>query len=192
MIVSDFIVQTRMELQEKKEFWGDAELLLKLRRAYVSLQFDLPYFMTSEEVVIKEGKDRCYLDKKPLKDITLTISDKAFCFIDDENLYRYLDKDVYSFSEQELIFSKPFLKESTGFIRYKYEKEIKTDKCEIEIPLNWHKALRLLFMAEIQEKPTRNTKDRNLSEYYLQKYKEEILKLKQHKTVRAKGITSDY
>lgn len=192
MIVSDFILQTRAELQEKKEFWHDAELLLKLRRAYISLQFDLPYFMMSEEVVIKEGKDRCYLSGKPLKDISFVLDGRAFSYIDEDNLYKYPDKDIYSFRENELIFARVFKTQSTGIIRYKHEKQIKSDKCEIEIPLNWHKALRLLFMAEIQEKPTRNSKERNLSDYYLQKYKEEILKLKHNKTVRAKNIVSDY
>lgn len=192
MIVSDFILQTRKDLQEKKEFWNNAELLIKLRRAYISLQSDLPYFITSENVVIKEGKDVCYLTKKPLRDILLSVDNQSYAYIDDENLYKDPSNHVYSFSEKSVLFPAVFTKEVKGFIRYKYEKEILTDKCEIEIPLNWHNALRLLFMAEVHEKPTRNTKERNLSEYYLKKYKEEIFKLKHIKTATVKNVTSHF
>jgi len=192
MIVSDFILQTRAELQEKAEFWKNAELLIKLRRAYISLQFDLPYFMTSEKVIIKEGKDRCYLEQKAIKDISLEIGGDAFEYSDDENLYKYPDKKLYCFENRELLFANTATRELKGTIRYKYEKEIKSFGCEIEIPLSWYKALRLLFMSEIHEKPTRNSKERNLSEYYLKKYENEVFKLKHGKKARPKNITVNY
>ncbi len=192
MLVSDFILQTRAELQEKREFWKDPELLIKLQRAYVSLQFDMPYFMTSENIVIQEGKDMCYLKHKPLRGVLLRIQSQNYDFVDDENLYLETTKKVYSFVNTELLLPSVVRKKTKGFIRYKYEKTLKTDKCEIEIPLNWYKALRLLFMSEIHEKPTRNTKERNLSDYYLKRYSQEITRLRHHKTARAKNITANF
>lgn len=192
MLASDFILQTRAELQEKKEFWSASELLIKLQRSYISLQFDLPYFISSEEVSIKEGKSECYLKHKALKDIHLLIDRIKYDYVDLENIFKPSFFKIYSFNEDKLITNQTFTKEAIVKIVYKYEKKIVNDKCEIEIPSNWFKALRLLFMSEIHEKPTRNTKERNLSEYYLKKYDTEIRKLKTQQKARAKGLTSKY
>lgn len=192
MIVSDFILQTRAELQEKKEFWNDSELLIKLQRSYVSLQFDLPYFISSELLNIKKGKAECYLEHKALKDIYVDIAGTSYKYIDIDNLHKDRTQNFYTFIGNEILFNNVFLKDTTGIISYKYEKTLKTNKCEIEIPNNWHKALRLLFMSEIHEKPTRNTKERNLSDYYAKKYDKEVYKLKREQKAIPKNVTSNY
>ena len=70
MIVSDFILQVKDDLQEKSTHWTVESLFLKLQDAYVDLQFDLPYFMAMENIAIEQGKSEYYLNNIFLKDIS--------------------------------------------------------------------------------------------------------------------------
>lgn len=192
MKARDFILQTRSDLQEKSEHWKDEELLLKLQRAYVSLQFDLPCFITKQNIDIAEGKQSYYLDFVPLANIALTIDGRTFEYTTVENFYISAKENNYSFNGNLLLIGFMPKSAATAALVYKYSKELANENCEIEIPLIYHKALRLLFMSEIHEKPTRNTKERVLSVHYIKLYEQELMRLKVQQKVRAKNITTNY
>ena len=194
MIAKEFIDQTRIELDEKgsKKHWNDNELFIKLQRAYVSLQFDLPYFMCSEELQIQEGKDSYDLKFVALKNIEFSIDKTPIEYSDIENIYLYKDVSRYSFDEDRLLLNFIPQKNGVGTIRYRYEKTLETMNCVIDIPQNYRRALRLLFMSEIHEKPILNTKERNLSSHYLGLYEKEIFKLGKLKKIRSKNLVSQY
>ena len=192
MKASDFILQTRADLQEKSEHWKDEELLLKLQRAYISLQFDLPFFIAKENIDIQEGTQEYYLKHTPISNISLKIDSFNIEYSLNENFYSQQKENSYTFEENILVIG--FIPNFTaiGLIVYKYAKELANANCEIEIPLIYYKALRLLFMSEIHEKPTRNTKERVLSVHYINLYEKEIANLKVKQKKRAKNITSNY
>jgi hypothetical protein len=192
MKASDFILQTRADLQEKSEHWKDEELLMKLQRSYVSLQFDLPYFITSETIAITEGKSEYYLLNEPLKNVSFSIDSTAFNFSTIDNFYISLKDKQYTFNTNRVIINHIPIKNSIGIIVYKFNKKLVTTNCEVELPAIYLKALRLLFMSDIHEKPTRNTKERNLSVHYIKLYEQEIRKLKIDQKLRPTNLTSNY
>ncbi|MCX6075998.1 MAG: hypothetical protein NTW78_03835 [Campylobacterales bacterium] len=192
MKTSDFILQTRSDLQEKSEHWKDEELLIKLQRAYIALQFDLPYFITSRVIAIKEGIDAYYLDLTPLKNMALRVENIHYNFVDIENFYSNVKNKTYTFSEDKLLIHPLPTKDCSATLVLKYQKELANSNCDIEIPTVYFKALRLLFLSEIHEKPTRNTKERVLSVHYIKLYDAEKNKLKTEQKMRAKNITSNY
>lgn len=192
MKATDFILQTRIDLQEKSEHWRDEELLLKLQRAYVSLQFDLPYFIARESVAITEGVQSYYLGFTPLKNVTLSVDEQVLEFTTLENFYVRTSEKSYTFDNNMLLLGFVPTKAMDGVVVYRYAKELANINCEIEIPITHHKALRLLFLSEIHEKPTRNSKERVLSLHYLKLYEQEMLRLKVLQPMRAKNITSNY
>ncbi|MBE0498571.1 MAG: hypothetical protein IBX43_04940 [Campylobacterales bacterium] len=190
----DFILQTRADLQEKSEHWRDEELLIKLQRCYVSLQFDLPFFITSKLLEIEKGITEYYLDMLPLKNISFKMKNDAspFTFASIENFYAMPKDRTYTFSGEKIIINTTLPVEGFATLVCRYQKEISTTNCEIELPANYHKALRLLFLSEIHEKPTRNTKERVLSTHYIKLYDKEIYKLKTEQKTRPKNVTSNY
>ena len=189
----DFILQTRVDLQEKSEHWKDKELFVKLQRAFVALQFDLPYFIHREILDIQEGKYEYYLTQKPLKNITFRIGNTKLSYCDTEYFYADDRLNSYTFLEDSVvIYDVSEVLPSQGMIAYKYEKELANEQCEIEIPTVHHEALRLLFLSKIHEKPTLNTKQRNLSLHYLQLYNNEVRKLRHEQKARPKNITSKF
>lgn len=192
MKATDFILQTRIDLQEKSEHWRDEELLLKLQRAYVSLQFDLPYFIARESVAITEGVQSYYLGFTPLKNVTLSVDGQVLEFTTLENFYVRNSEAHYTFDNNMLILGFVPTKAMDGVVVYKHAKELANVNCEIEIPITHYKALRLLFLSEIHEKPTRNSKERVLSLHYLKLYEQEMMRLKVLQPMRAKNITSNY
>lgn len=192
MKATDFILQTRVDLQEKSEHWRDEELLLKLQRAYVSLQFDLPYFIARESVAITEGVQSYYLGFTPLKNVTLSVDGQVLEFTTLENFYVRNSEAHYTFDNNMLILGFVPTKAMDGVVVYKHAKELANVNCEIEIPITHYKALRLLFLSEIHEKPTRNSKERVLSLHYLKLYEQEMMRLKVLQPMRAKNITSNY
>lgn len=192
MTARDFILQTRSDLQEKSEHWKDEELLVKLQRAYVSLQFDLPCFMARQNIAIIEGKQDYYIDFTPIKNITLSIDSRSLDFTTLENFYAITNENSYTFDNNLLLLGFMPTAPLTATLVYKYAKELANENCEVEIPLIHYKALRLLFMSEIHEKPTRNTKERVLSVHYIKLYEQELMRLKIQQKIRAKNITSNY
>jgi len=192
MRASDFILQARDDLQEKSEHWSEEGMLIKLQRAYIALQFDLPYFIVNQTLDIKEGKSEYYLTSTPLKNVMLKIAGEKFNYLDIENFYITSKKNQYTFNEDMLIINSIPVKDSAEKIVYKYQKVIETLNCEVELPVLYHKALRLLLMSEIHEKPLGNTKLRNLNTHYLKLYALEIKKLKTEQNTRPRNITSNY
>jgi len=192
MKAKDFILQVRADLQEKSEHWKDEELLIKLQRSYMSLQFDLPFFITKDTLAIKKDISQYQLPFKVLKNVSLYVDDKKYEYNDIENFHITLKDRQYTFDEDVLLLNNIPVKDTEAKIVYMYEKQLHTMNCEIGIPLNYHKALRLMFLSEIHEKPTRNTKDRNLNTHYLKLYALEVNKLKLGKKVRPVNITSEF
>jgi len=187
----DFIIQARADLQEKTEQWNELELLVKLQRSYISLQVDLPYFITKESLDIEEGKEEYYLNFRPVKNISFFVGSIKFTYVGYENFYVSQPKDSYLFNEDVMQMSIPS-KNDKAEIVYKYQKELKTLNCEIELPTSYYKALRYLLMSEVHEKPTRNTKDRNLNTYYLKLYDKEVFKLKAKNHLKVISVKSKY
>ena len=192
MRVSDFIIQTRVELQEKSQHWSDEELLIKLQRSYMSLQFALPFFIKKETFVIAKGISEQYLAFAPTQNIGLSIDCIAYEYTDIGHFYVNEKLFTYTFDGDKLLFHPSIERETDASVVYRYQEQIKTLNCEVAIPQSWYKALRLLFMSEIHEKPTRNTKERNLSTHYLKLYELELQNLKHNQQVRPINITSNY
>lgn len=192
MLASDFILETRADLQEKSEHWKDEELLIKLRRSYVSLQSDLPFFMFKETLNIKKGISEYHLTFKALQNITLKIDGMDYTYSDLENFYIRPLNNQYSFNESILLVNNTPTSDSTAEVVYKHEKKISTMNCFIEVPESHLNALGLLFLSKIHEKPTGNTKMRNLSTHYIKLYKTEILNIKKNKKTAPRGVTSKY
>jgi len=193
MLVKDFITKTRDDLQEKSEQWSEPSLLLKLQESYIDLQFDLPYFIANETIAIKKGISSYHIQKHFLKDILFKVSNLPYNYTDMENLFtKNNSTNLYSYQAGEIITNVEYSKDTTAQLIYKYQKDIKNENCFIEIPTNWHKCLRFLFMSKIHEKPTRNTKERDLSKHYLNLYNIEVIKLKSQQKARAKNIQTKY
>ncbi len=192
MKAGDFILLVREDLQEKSQHWTPESLLAKLKASYVALQFDLPYFVSRIEIDIKEGKQEYYLDYVALKNISLKVDGVALKYASPEYFYATSNKSLYTFEQNKLIINMVPIKDSVASLVCKFEKNIVNENCEIEIPHNWLKALRLHFLSEIHEKPTRNTKERVLSVHYIKLYEREIYKLKSEQKTRPTGITSKF
>jgi len=187
----DFINQARADLQEKSEQWNDLEMLVKLQRSYVSLQVDLPCFITKQTLEITEGKDEYYLDFIAVKNVSLFVENAKFKYVGEEYFYSNRLTNSYMFTQDIVKLSMP-KKSASAEIVYKYQKELHTLNCEIELPVEYHKALRYLLMSEVHEKPTRNTKDRNLNTHYLKLYDKELFKIKSKNSLRVTSTTSKY
>jgi hypothetical protein len=192
MRAHDFIIQTRVELQEKSQHWSDDELFVKLQRSYVALQFALPFFIKKETFVIPKGSSEQYLAYAPAQNIGFSIDSVSYKYKDIGHFYVDEESGSYTLDSDRLLFYPTADKDVNGIVVYRYHEEIKTLNCEVAIPKSWYKALRLLFMSEIHEKPTRNTKERNLSTHYLKLYEMELQNLKQNQQVRPVNITSNY
>lgn len=192
MVVSDFILQTRDDLQEKKEQWSDESLLLKLKRAYVDMQFDLPFFIATQKLDIKKEQTEYYIENTFLKDISMQIEGRRYRYTDMENLYTSENPHTYSYHAGALHLAKEPVIDGEGKVAYKYEKNIKTDKCHIEIPANYMKALEYIFKAYIYEKPKGNSKERNLNKHYLALYQGKIKELSNRQKARAKNVQYQY
>ena len=193
MKAKDFIDQTRIELQEKSIHWSEPELLIKLQRSYTSLQFDLPFFMATKTLDIKKGICEYNLDDVVLKNIAFSINAQPYNFVDFESFFVRADEKQYSFNDKVLMINQTPKLDTTATLAYRYLKQLENINCNIELPLIYHEALRYLFMSKIHEKPTRNTKDRNLNKHYLALYQQELRELKTtKKQIRRKKITSNY
>jgi len=192
MIAKDFILQTRSDLQEKSEHWSDEELLIKLKRAYIALQKDLPYFMDDISLNIEKGKKQYYLTFTPLSAVRLLIENINYKFTEHERLYLGSQNNYYTFYAKKLLLQKEPTHDSIANITYKYLRELETGMCHLEIPVEWEKALRFGLLREVHEKPTLNAKVRSLSNHYEKEYLKELYKLKVENKIRPKNITSKY
>jgi hypothetical protein len=192
MKAADFILQIRSDLQEKSEFHKDKELFLKLQRCYSSLQFDLPSFIHRETLDITEGKKEYYLEYEPIKDISLVADDCKWAYTKLDTFLNRSVSSTYTFERDILLISTLAINTSEMKISYYYDRAIETEQCDIELPSSLHKALRLLVLSEIHEKPTLNSKQRDLSMHYMSLYEREIAKQKREQKTRAKNITSKF
>ena len=192
MRAKDFIIQTRVELQEKSQHWSDEELFVKLQRSYIALQFALPFFIKKETFVIPKGTSEQYLSVKPEQNIGFSVDGVNYAYTDIGHFYVDEKPFSYTFDNDRVLFYPATSKDANAIAVYRYHEEIQTLNCEVAIPHSWYKALRLLLMSEIHEKPTRNTKERNLSTHYMKLYEYELQNLKQNQQVRPINVTSNY
>lgn len=192
MKASDFILQIRADLQEKSEFYKDKELFFKLQRCYSALQFDLPSFIHREMLNITDGKKEYYLNYVPLKNVSLVGGKSNYEFTKIDTFIQKNIRSTYTFEGNILLISSLPLASDTLAISYYYEKELATEQCNIEIPMTLRKALRYLVLSDIYEKPTLNSKQRDLSSYYISLYEREIVKQRQEQKTRVKNITSKF
>lgn len=169
MVARDFIEEVRVGLQEKSTHWKDRELFLKLGRAYNLLQFDLPYFTCKESIEVKQDDEEIYLTHEALKNISLHVNGVKYRYANIEHLYHH-GKHRYSFLGDKVLFTQPFLSDGKADVHYMYGRRLKTLGCVLMLPPYYMEALRLLFLSFIYEKPTINTKQRNLSAYYKKEY----------------------
>jgi hypothetical protein len=190
--VSDFILETKHQLQEKSnDFWSKEEIFFQLQRAYIDIQTDMPYFVHNQAIVFDNTLSFC-LEHMPLKGLKLSIGSIEYEYCDIDNMY--VDTNCtykYSFMNKELVINTVF-NEINGFFAFKYIKELENENYYIELPLSWFTALRYLLFAYLHEKPTRNSKERNLSSYYYKMYQNALIKLKQTKQSIPKNIKSNY
>lgn len=193
MIAADFITQVRPDLQEKSEHWSNEELLIKLQRSYTGIQSDLPFFIVKEPLTIEKGKKEYYLQYVPLKNVSLKMGGtQKFDYVDPENFYISDKQNIYTFDNDRVLLGFTPTGDVLGDIVYKYAKSLVNMNCHIEIPIAHYEALRLLFMSKIHEKPTRNTKERNLSTHYLKLYEVELQKIKVLQKMRPKNNQTTY
>ena len=186
------MLQVKDDLQDKSSQWNNESLLVKLQRSYVLLQFDLPYFIARQEIAIQEGTREYKINFTVIKNMTFRIDGREQEFVGLEKFYEENKKNTYTIYERSLILSEHPKKECLGEFVYKYEKTLANENCEIEIHTKYYEALRLLFLSQIHEKPTLNSKQRNLSTHYLNLYAIEVQKQKSDNRVKAKNITSNY
>jgi hypothetical protein len=194
MIVSDFLKILKVDFQEKnadKEFWDNPQLLIKIIRAYNKIQNDVPYFISRENLFIKEDITQYHLKHKALEDNSLKIEKSFYKFCESEDFYLYEGQAFYTLEKEILTLTKTPIKDSTARISYKYAKEIKSENCEIELPSKYNEALRTLTLSYIYEKSKGNSKERDLSVHYLKRYQSEKLILKRSKKY-TKNITSNF
>lgn len=194
MRARDFIIQTRDELQEKGEVkhWNDESMLVKLQRAYTKLQYDLPYFIHSETLSIEEGKQAYRLKYKPLKNVGLKVDGIEVPYSDQDYFYANRPSKSHTFVEKEALLGFVPTKACSAEIVYKFTKRIETPNCVIELPEERHEALRAIFKSMVFEKPKLNSKERNLSAYYLKLYDRELAQLKMNKPTRPKNVGTRY
>jgi len=193
MIVSDFILQVKEELQEKSEQWSKKSLFIKLKNAYSIIQTDLPYFFTQEKIDILENKTKYFIQNVFLKEVLFTVDAKEYKFAELENLFKNTSNLLlYSYYDGAIILNTPPKKEGMGELIYKYRKSLETENCTIALPENYMNALSFIFKHKIHEKPTRNTKDRDLSKYYLTLYNAEVAKIKREQKIAPRNLTSNY
>jgi hypothetical protein len=194
MIVSDYILQVKEELQEKNEQWSLESLFVKLKAAYRTLQSSLPYFLAKESIEFKEGKSEYFLNNVFLKDVLFQTEDgKRYKFSEIENLFINTSNLLaYSYHDGKLLLNKPVEKDGLAEIRYKYRKNLETMNCAISLPENYIDALTFIFKHKIHEKPTRNTKERDLSKYYLSLYNAEVEKIRKEQKIAPRNLTSKY
>lgn len=171
MVSADFLAQVRVKLSEKSEHWSPEELFAELQRAYKTLQLDLPFFIEMEVFSIEKGINDFKLKYRPIKSISMRTSTEEIPYVMNETFYKQ-DGKGYTFLFDRLLI-RGFDEAIMGEIVYRYTKELKSDKCLIEIPYEQMEALRLLLMHYIHEKPVRNTKERDLSIHYLKLYQAE-------------------
>jgi hypothetical protein len=148
--------------------------------------------MHREELNIKKGIDSYHLLYEPVKNIKLTIDTLEVPYKELDNLYVKDNTKAYSLQHQELLLGFAPEVDAKAQIIYKHFKVLRDEKCFIELPQKHLEALRLLFMSKIHEKPTRNTKERNLSVHYLNLYERELKSLRIDKKTRAKNIRTKY
>ena len=149
--------------------------------------------MATKTLDIKKGIKEYNLDDVVLKDVSFSINLQPYDFVEFEQFFIRADEKQYSFNDKVLMINQIPTEDTTASIAYRYLKEIQNINCHIELPLIYHEALRYLFMSKIHEKPTRNTKDRNLNKHYLALYQQELRELQtQKKKIRRKKITSNY
>jgi hypothetical protein len=194
MLANDYILEVKDDLQEKSEHWGIESLFLKLQRAYISLQFDLPFFISKEEILIQEGKSEFYIEHHFLKNIDLKIDDTTYKYLDMEQLIvDDSDNSFYGYAtNRKIILNTPLIKDATAKIAYRFERKLDNANCYLELPNEYYEALRCNFLSKIYEKPVRNTKERDLSKHYLNLYNIELGKLKVQKKALPKFTKSKY
>ena len=192
MKAKDLIIQIRSDLQEKSQQWKDEELFVKLQSSYATLQTDFPFFIAKETIAIRKDKTEYYLLYEALRNITLTIDAITFKYTPIENFHITKERARYSFYQNTFVINEIPTADTTGVIVYRHAKVLENINCEIELPVSYIKALKLLFKSDIYEKPTRNTKERNLNLHYLKLYNIALSELKADINTRASGVTSKY
>lgn len=174
MTAKDFILESSYELQEKskdKKFWEDTELFIKLQRAYRNIQKDLPCFMESENISIKEGISLYHIKHTSIKEISLFINDKKYIEHEKEYIFRNInDEKLYNLTRKELLIYPIPKCDNSAVISYFYQKELLNDNDFITIPIEYEEALRLLYLAYVFEKAPKDMTQRDLSIHYLKRY----------------------
>ncbi len=194
MKASDFLILLRAELQEKSEFHTDPELFAKLQRAYGSLQNDVPYFIHKEHLFIEQGISEYHLEFTPVKNATCHIDGVEIPFSGMERIFGHSESgaQAYGFMGDALYLKNAPLKECMGDVTYWHARKLETMQCNVELPHTYTEALRLLALSYIYEKPTLNSKQRDLSTHYLRLYMQALRGLVFDKKLRPKNITSKY
>lgn len=189
----DFITTVRPDLQEKSEHWKNEELFIKLQESFLEIQSHLPFFIIKESLAIESGRAEYYLTYTPLKNVSFKLGGtRKLDYVDSENFYISDKQDIYTFEHDKVLLNFTPTGNTTADIAYKYAKQLINTNCYIDIPIEHHVALRLLFMSKIHEKPTRNTKERNLSTHYLKLYNVKKDELKIGKNMRSKNNQTTY
>lgn len=194
MVASDFILEASFELQEKnqdKKFWNNSELFIKLQRAYKQIQKDLPYFVASEQIDIKQGINLYHLKFRSIKEISFFINDKKYVYEELEELFDMPENKIYNISSKQLQISPIPIHDNKGIVSYYYLKELENENDYITTPIKYEEALRLLFLAYVFEKAPKDMTQRDLSIHYLKRYESAKELLKRSKKTK-KFLTSKY
>lgn len=194
MIAKDFILESSFELQEKskdKKFWEDTELFIKLQRAYRNIQKDLPCFIESENISIKEGTIVYPLKFIAIKGISFFVNGKKYLEQEKEYIFKNLgDERLYNLSHKELSIYPTPVSDNNGIASYYYQKELENENDYITTPIEYEEALRLLYLAYVFEKAPKDMTQRDLSIHYLKRYQTTLDTLKRKKT--KKSVSNSY
>lgn len=193
MIAKDFILESSYELQQKagNKFWEETELIIKLQRAYKVIQKDLPCFIESEQVSIKEGISLYNLKHIAIKGINLSINNREYKEQEQEELFKNSSNErLYSLNHKELYISPIPANANNGILTYYYRKELENENDYITTPIEYEEALRLLYLSYVFEKAPKDMTQRDLSIHYLKRYEMQKDSIKSKK--KKKSVNSSY
>ena len=185
MTASDFLKSMSFEIGDtNKKFWSEPELFIKLQKAYREIQNDLPCFISSEIIDIKEGIELYYLKFSSIKRIDFRVNDTKYSFEELEYINEVYQENIYSLTQKQLLINKVPLKDGIGKIKYFYLKELENENDFITTPFNYEEALRLLALSYIFEKAPKDSAKRDLSIHYLKRYRDKLDELKNKKQIK--------
>ncbi len=196
LVASDFIDENRLLLDDStkenfKSRYTDPELFAYLQGVYKKLQTDAPQFTATKKLTTKELTKEYYIHDNLLDGIKLRIDGDEFYKTSLLKIHDLQDvyDSYYATKGDHIMINNYVLPDLPMIFTYYKIKNLVSIDSEIELPLYYHEALRLLFLSRTLEKqPSKN--DRALAKHYYNLYRTELMSVKQSTRQKYRGLTS--